>query len=167
LHLFEYTDYRAFLKDRTEAIKADKSYFSYRYLATKLEINAGRVAKILNALAGVEAEYFDELLLFCRAKNEKEWDRHFACMQSIRGERFKTVADSQIEYDSAWQHNAMRTLLSIVPFKGTNFRKLGIMMVPQLSADGVYEVPDKFVSTGEKWHAALIASFQREMIRRT
>ena len=202
MHLFEHTDYRAWLKQRAEEIKVDKPFFSYRYIAAKLEINGGLVARIFNGqthvglvhvaplgrlygLVGNEQEYFEELVRFGRAKTQKDWDRHFGRMQTIRGECFRTVADEQIEYYESWQHNALRTLLSIAPFKGQNFRRLGGQLVPPLPAaqtkaslellerlglvvlglDGYYEVPDRFVSTGEKWQASLIARFQKEMVR--
>lgn len=202
MHLYEHTDYRAWLKQRAEELKARKPFFSYRYIATRLDLNAGLIARILNGqahlglkhvvataklfeLEGTEAEFFEELVRFGRAKVQKDWERHFARMQSIRGETFRTVADAQIEYYSAWQHNALRTLLSIVDFKGQNFRRLGSQLVPPLSAeetrqsvslleelglvrrraDGVFEVPDRFISTGERWKASLIGRFQKEMIR--
>lgn len=202
MHLYEHTDYRAWLKQRAEELKARKPFFSYRYIAARLDLNAGLIARILNGqahlglkhvvataklfeLAGTEAEFFEELVRFGRAKVQKDWERHFARMQTIRGETFRTVADAQIEYYSAWQHNALRTLLSIVDFKGQNFRRLGSQLVPPLSAeetrqsvslleelglvrrraDGVFEVPDRFISTGERWKASLIGRFQKEMVR--
>lgn len=202
MHLFEHTDYRAWLKERAEELKAEKPFFSYRFIGAKLGVNAGLVARIFNGqahaslkhlaplgklygLAGVELEYFEELVRFGRAKTQGEWDRHFARMQAIRGERFRTVADDQIEYYASWQHNAMRTLLSIFAFKGHNYKRLGSQLVPPLSAeqtkaslellealglveigsDGFYRVVDKFISTGDKWKASMIARFQKEMVR--
>jgi uncharacterized protein (TIGR02147 family) len=202
MHLYEHTDYRVWLKQRAEELKARKPFFSYRYIATRLELNAGLIARIFNTqahlslkhvaataklfeLTGTEAEFFEELVRFGRAKVQKDWERHFARMQALRGEAYRTVADAQLDYYSAWQHNALRTLLSIVEFKGQNFRRLGSQLVPPLSAeetrqsvalleelglvrkrsDGIYEVPDRFVSTGERWKASLIGRFQKEMIR--
>jgi len=202
MHLFEHTDYRAWLKSRAEELKGSKPFFSYRYIASKLGLNGGLIARVFNGqahlglkhvqpmgalygLAGAELEYFEELVRFGRAKTQKDWEAHFARMQAIRGETFRTVSDSHIEYYSAWQHNAMRTLLSIAPFKGQNFRRLGSQLVPPLSAeaakasvdlleslglvqrgaDGFYEVPDRFISTGDRWRASMISLFQKEMIR--
>jgi uncharacterized protein (TIGR02147 family) len=201
MHLFEYTDYRLWLKERSEEIKKEKPFFSYRYIAGKLGINAGLIARIFNGqshltlkhvsavaalfeLSAVEGEYFDELVRFCRAKRSQDWERHYARMQCIRGENFTTIADSQAEYYSCWHHNAMRTLLSIYDFNGKNYGKLGALMVPPISAeqaresvellvslglaemgeDGFYKIPDSFISTGENWKAAMIQSFQKEMI---
>jgi uncharacterized protein (TIGR02147 family) len=202
MHLFEHTDYRAWLKERAEEIKGDKPFFSYRFLAARLGINAGLVARIFNAqahvslkhleelaraygLEGTEKEYFGELVRFGRAKSSADWDWHFNRMQAIRGEASRTVTDEQIAYYSAWQHNALRTLLSIHAFKGTNYKRLGSRMVPPLDAmqvkeslelleslglirkgmDGFWEVPDRFLSTGEKWQASMITRFQKEMVR--
>lgn len=202
VHLYEHTDYRAWLKERAEELKGEKPFFSYRFIALKLGINAGLVARVFNGqahlslkhlagiaklygLLGAEAEYFEELVRFGRAKTQKDGDRHFARLQAIRGVTFRTVADDQIEYYGAWQHNALRTLLSIQSFKGQNYKRLGAMLVPPLEAqavkeslelleklklvvrakDGTYEVPDALVSTGPEWKGALIRRFQREMIR--
>lgn len=202
MHLFEHTDYRAWLKERAEELKVEKPYFSYRFIGAKLGVNAGLVARIFNGqahvslkhfsklgklygLAGSELEYFEELVRFGRAKNQGEWDRHFTRMQTIRGERFRTVADEQIEYYASWQHNAMRTLLSIFAFKGHNYKRLGSQLVPPISgdqakaslelleslglveigADGFYRVADRFISTGDKWKASMITRFQKEMVR--
>ncbi|MCB9496398.1 MAG: TIGR02147 family protein [Fibrobacteria bacterium] len=202
MHLYEHTDYRAWLKQRTEEIKEGKPFFSYRYIAARLELNAGLVARVLNAqthlslkhldrvcdlygLEGAHREYFEELVRFGRSRTEKDWERHFARMQSIRGETFRTVSDAQIEYYGSWQHNALRTLLSLVEFRGRNYRRLGSQLIPALDAeetrrsvelllelrlvqigpDGVLSVPDRFISTGEKWKASMISAFQKEMIR--
>lgn len=202
MHLYEHTDYRAWLKERAEEIKGHKPFFSYRFLAARLGINAGLVARIFNGqahaslkhldglcqaygLVGTEAEYFGELVRFGRAKSPKDAERHFARMQALRGEAFRTVADDQIEYYSQWQHNALRTLLSIHAFKGTGYRRLGSRMVPPLEAeavkesidlleslglivkgkDGFWQVPDRFLSTGETWRSSLIGRFQKEMVR--
>lgn len=204
MHLYDYTDYRVYLKEQAESVKASKPFFSYRFIATKLGINAGLVARIFNgqthltlkhvnpmaklfALKGKELDYFNELVRFCRAKTQKDWDHHFTRMQSIRGEEFRTVADDQIAYYSSWQHNAMRTLLSLIEFKGKDYKRLGSMLVPAITAQeakqsldllvslglahqnerGVFEVPDRFISTGEAWKATIIRQFQQEMVKKS
>lgn len=202
MHLYEHTDYRPWLKERAEEIKDAKPYFSYRFIASKLGINGGLVARVFNGqahlslkhvagiaklygLKGSEAEYFEELVRFGRAKTQKDWDSHFTRMQTIRGAKFRTVSDDQIEYYASWHHNALRSLLSIVAFKGQNHKRLGAQLVPPVDGDtvreslellrklglaepnreGIWEVPDRFVSTGEKWKAAMIHRFQKESIR--
>ena len=44
-NVFEYTDYRKFLKDYYEDNKGKKPYFSYRYLSKKAGINASAFFK--------------------------------------------------------------------------------------------------------------------------
>jgi uncharacterized protein (TIGR02147 family) len=149
--LMESMDYRQWLRQRAIEIKAEKAHFSYRYIAARLGVNAGFVAKVFNgqshlALNKVEAvaslfelnerekEYFAELVRFCRAKNAQDVETHFARLQSIRGAGFRTVADAEVEYFMDWYHMAMRTLLSISHFKGNNYRALGAALQPSISA---------------------------------
>lgn len=202
MDLQEHTDYRAWLKQRAEELKKEKPYFSYRFLAAKLGINAGMVARVLNAqihlplehvaktsrlfgLEGVPAQYFEELVRFGRAKNQKEADRHFQRLQALRGMAFRPVADTHLEYYNQWYHGVLRSLLSIHTFRGQNHRRLGALLEPAVDAesvrksldllersglavrdeDGAWRVPDRLVSTGDGWKGAAIRSHQREMIR--
>ena len=51
MHLFEHTDYRAWLKSRAEELKGSKPFFSYRYIASKLGLNGGLIARVFNGQA--------------------------------------------------------------------------------------------------------------------
>jgi uncharacterized protein (TIGR02147 family) len=79
---------------------------------------------------------------------------------------------------------AVRSLISIYPFDGKNFRKLASMLSPRITAqevrtslrlleklemivrgeDGIYRVTEQFVSTGENWTAAVIRNYQKKNI---
>jgi uncharacterized protein (TIGR02147 family) len=199
--IFEYTDYRLFLRDFYEHAKRNKPYFSFRFIASRVDINPGFIFRLMSGrvhlglkkiaafadlleLDGKERDYFFELVRLGRTKREEDIKESLKRLQSIRGIQFTTIADDQLEFFGKWHHMAMRSLLSIYPFDGKNYRRLGGMMVPSLTADetresvdllmrlglvrrnlsGIYEVADTFLSSTEKWSSVAIHAYQRTSI---
>jgi uncharacterized protein (TIGR02147 family) len=199
--IFEYTDYRLFLRDFYERTKQSKPYYSFRFIASRVGINPGFIFRLMSGkvhlglkkieafadlleLNGRERDYFVELVRLGRAKRDEDIRESFKRLQSIRGVQFTTIADDQLEFFGKWHHMAMRSLLSIYPFTGKNYRRLGAMLVPPLSANdaresvkllarlglvrcnrnGTFEVLDTFVSSAEKWSSMAIHAYQRTSI---
>jgi len=200
--LFEATDYRAWIKHRTEEIKAEKPHFSYRFIGTRLGVNAGYLTRVLNGQAHFapklipvvaqiyglnekEERYLDALVRFNRSRSENDSNKWFLQMQALRGLGHKLVADEQFEFYARWRHTAMRVLLSLLDFEGTDFRKLGSRFVSAMNASdaresvqlletlgliekdsaGIFRASDAHISTGEKWQNKAITECQKEMIR--
>jgi len=154
--IFEYTDYRLYLRDFYDDSKQSKPYYSFRFIAARVGINPGFVFRLMSgkvhlgvkkievfadmlALNGRERDYFIELVRLGRAKREEDIQESLKRLETIRGVQFTTIADDQLEFFGKWHHMAMRSLLSIYPFNGKNYRKLGGMMVPPLSAEEARE----------------------------
>ncbi|HSQ41036.1 MAG TPA: TIGR02147 family protein [Fibrobacteraceae bacterium] len=154
--LLQSLDYRAWLKARSEEIKQEKPYFSYRYLAMRLEVDSGHIARVFTGQAHLalkhlpqvatlfgldarETEYLGELIRFCRARTDSEAQIHFDRLQTIRGLDFRTVADDQEEYFCAWYHMALRSLLSIADFRGKTSAEIGARLTPPISAKQVQD----------------------------
>lgn len=201
INIFEYFDYRQFLKDFYEEEKKSKPWFSYRYISAKVHLNPGYIVKVFQGkihlglknvesfadllhLEGKGREYFAELISFGRAKNQNEIEQRFERLQSIKGIRFRTVADSKSDFFAEWHHMALRSLISIQPFDGKNYRALGSMLTPKITAsearasvrlleklgmivceeDGIYRVTEQFISTGSHWTSAVIRTYQKKNI---
>jgi len=201
VNIFEYFDYRYFLKDFYEQEKKSKPWFSYRYISSKVNLNPGYIVKVfqgkihlglknvqafadLMTLEEKERNYFTELVLFGRAKNQNEIEQRFERLQSIKGIRFRTIADSKSDFFAQWHHMAVRSLLSIYPFEGKNYRALASMLSPKITAkearasvrlleklkmivrgeDGIYRVTEQFISTGDHWTSAVIRNYQKKNI---
>jgi uncharacterized protein (TIGR02147 family) len=203
VNIFEYMDYRQYLKDYYEHEKKAKPFFSYRYLSGRVKINPGYLVKLFQgkihlgvknipAFADVlnlkdkEREYFIELVHFGRAKHENEIERRFERLQSIKGINFRTIGDTAnvVEFYSKWYHMAIRSIISINPFDGKNFKTLSSFLTPYVSvkevrdsikllerlemirkdADGMFRVTEQFISTGQKWTSAVILAYQRRNI---
>ncbi len=147
-------DYRAWLKARSEEIKADKPYFSYRYIGLKLGLDSGNIARIFTGQAHIalkhipaladlfglqaqERRYLEELVRFCRARSDSDAQLHYDRMQTIRGLEYRTVADDEAEFFEEWQHMALRSLLSVADFRGKTFKEIGARLKPEISAEQV------------------------------
>jgi uncharacterized protein (TIGR02147 family) len=150
-NIFEYLEYREFLRDSYEHNKKEKPFFSYRYISGRVGINCGYVIKVfqgkvhlglknipafadLLGLNGKEREYFTELVYFGRAKNPRDIEMRFERLQALKGLQFRTVADDQVEFYRRWYHMAVRSLLSIYEFDGKSYRRLGSMLSPSITA---------------------------------
>ncbi len=201
INIYDFTDYHLWLKQRTAEIKLEKPYFSYRFIAAKLILNPGFVAKILNSknhlslkrvdrmaqifgLKEKEKEYFSVLVRFGRAKNQEDINKYFLRLQTLRGMKYRTVADGTQQFYQKWYHMALRTLLSIHSFPVGKVHTLGKKLQPSISVEETrqslnlleelklikkstnqtWEVTDKYISTGEKWQARDILNYQKNMI---
>lgn len=127
--VFEFVDFRAYLKAHYEAEKARRPAFSYRYFARragqsspnflKLVIDGKRnlgkesvpaFAKAL-ALEGEEATFFGDLVAFNQATTTEEKNRHFVRLAASRNFRkARRIEGELFEYLSHWHIPAVREL---------------------------------------------------------
>ncbi len=147
--IFEYLDYRAFLKDFYEAKKAQHSFFSYRMFGKKVGVDASYLAKVLmNArhisedsiprfaeacgLQGKEAKYFQTLVNFAKAKSNTEGKIHFEKLLTLKTDSARKVLAGQYEYYREWQHSAVRSVLEYHDFRG-DYKALANMLSPAIT----------------------------------
>lgn len=129
--VFEYTDYRAFLRECYVALKKTAPYFSYRYFAKAAGFSTsnfyklvadgkrnlsqdgiGKFAKALK-LKVREERYFRLLVSHNQAKTPQE--RDFFLKQILRINRVKTLkplSQAQYDYYSHWFLLALRELVA-------------------------------------------------------
>ena len=127
--LFEYLDYREYLKDHYESNKQCHSFFSYRYVAAKTGLDASFYVKVLQKQAHVslkalpaltgflrlnkkENDYFNMLVRFNRAKKQDAIKRCFEKLIEFREPRTNTLDADKYEYFSKWYYIAIRELLN-------------------------------------------------------
>lgn len=101
-NIFEYLDYRQFLKDAFQELKSTKSFFSHRYfikkagLASPSHLNmamngtrnltletARKIAKALD-LNKKQSEYFEVLVLYNQSKNPEDRENYFQQLCHIK-----------------------------------------------------------------------------------
>ncbi|RJO71915.1 MAG: TIGR02147 family protein [Myxococcales bacterium] len=134
--LFDYLDYRAYLRAAFEAKKQKDTAFSYRVLAReagfasagslKLAIDGRRglseeKARDLAAalgLKGDESDYFCFLAAFGTAKTDEARNRALGRMRAIRRFRdVKKVELARYEYFRHWHHLAIREMVNLEDFR--------------------------------------------------
>jgi uncharacterized protein (TIGR02147 family) len=164
--VYEYSDYRLFIKDYYEERKAGNPAFSYRYLSRKAGINSapffkfliegkrnlthetvGKVATALR-LEDVSREYFENLVFFNQAKTTKEGGRYFEKLVALRKARnTRQIGSEKYEYFSEWYHCAIRELVVMGNFRD-DFAKLGTALRPPISAVKAQESVDLLLRLG-------------------
>jgi uncharacterized protein (TIGR02147 family) len=149
--IFDYSDYRQFLKDYYESHKAVNASFSYRYLAQKAGINSAPFFKFILEgkrnltkatilktcgalkLCDREAEYFENLVFFNQAKTVAEKNHFFARL--VEKQRHRNVAkikENQFEYFTEWYHCIVRELVCMQDFKN-DYARLARCLFPAIT----------------------------------
>lgn len=150
--IFEYMDYREFLRTLFEEKKREHSFYSYRLFSQKAgfkspnflklvldnerNLTKESVFKVVKAfsLGRKEADYFENLVFLNQSKTIEEKNSYL-----MRLMRYRTKSDprkleeSEYEYYSKWFNPVIRELVTSVDFKD-DFRKLGAAVIPAISA---------------------------------
>jgi uncharacterized protein (TIGR02147 family) len=146
--IFEFLDFRVFLRACYASRKQENRSFSYRYYAGKLGVDSGTFSRIMNGernldpdMAGKlarifglndqEREYFEALVLFGQAKSLSEKTPFLERVFRLRGSRANPLEERQFAFYREWFHLAIRELLHFYPFDG-NYKKLAKMVRPAI-----------------------------------
>lgn len=196
INVYEYTDYRKFLKDYYEDKKKENPHFSYRFIALKSGVNEGNFAKILQGKrnltleAGLklarayklnkrQTDYFQNMVLFCQAKNHEGKKDHFEQMMAFRESTARVLNADQYEFYDKWYYTAVREVLAFFRFNGENRVELGRTILPSISEeevkkaislleklqlvekdpDGYYRRKDALISTGNEAKSVVLNNF--------
>jgi uncharacterized protein (TIGR02147 family) len=149
INIFNYTDYRLFLRDAYQELKSENTKISHRYIARKVGFSSsGLFSQIIKMQTNIsnrlvvnftkffklnkkEAEYFELLVQYNQAKSHEETKYFYEKILSFRRPRAKKIEVHQYEYLNKWYYVAIRQLLAIYPFKG-DYKKLAKMVVPAI-----------------------------------
>ena len=149
-NIFDYIDYRRFLRDAYEERRKENAKFSYRFIAGKVGFSSpGFFANVLSGKKDIslklalkfaelfrlnrkEKEYFEALVLFNKSADPAEKKVYLDRLQALRGSNVKKVEAHQWEYFEKWHHAVVRELIALKPFRG-DFRALAAMVNPPIS----------------------------------
>ena len=152
INIFEYQNYRLYLKDYYQEQKSTKKYFSYRYFSKKAGINAPAflyyvinnkrnltkksIAKISLAIEHnrEDAEYFENPVFFNQADTIAEKTMYYSRIVEKR----KHIDVAEIDKDrydfySKWYHSVIREVVTFFDFKG-DFQLLAAYLIPAITA---------------------------------
>lgn len=127
--IFEYTNYRLFLKDLYEYLKENTEYFSFRYFSKKAgfkspnylklviegernisEDSVERFCQALKLNKG-ESEFFSLIVGFTQASNNSEKAEHAVkILQTKIYQKLHPLTKDKLQYYSQWYHVALREL---------------------------------------------------------
>ena len=153
INIFEYLNYRDFLKDAYEERHASDWRFSHRYIAEKAGFDSSMFNKILqgkrnltdrmvevfaNIFCGDEREksYFANMVSFNQAKTHSESRQFLEKLVASKECKVENLARDQFEYFDHWYHAVVRELVTFYPYVGDD-AALGLMVRPPISASQV------------------------------
>ncbi len=154
--LFEYLDYRLFLKDVYLEVKQANPHHTHRFIEGKLKLkSSGHFAQILSGRCNIspaltarlaafhklgkrEIDYFEILVAYNQAKGHEEKNRLFARLMGFRKARENVVGADRHAFYRKWYYTAVREALDLKPFRG-DYAALGRMLTPAISADQAHE----------------------------
>lgn len=149
--VFQYTDYRKYLRETYEERKRQNPRFSHRLIAQKVGFrSSGLFAQIVGGLTnlsesmverfvdflgldGDEADYFRLLVRFNQAKSYRAKREALEGLLKYDKLRIRTLEASQYEYYGSWVPSAVRAVLGFGGFRG-DFAALGRRLDPPVSA---------------------------------
>lgn len=164
IKIFSYYDYQKFLKDFYDDQKSENSFFSYRYMANRVELEHSSLIKILQgsrhlslkklpnfkklcSFSEKEYLYFENLVYFGRAKSDKESALYFKKIQEIKGVEQYGLQNKQFEFFRHWYYTAIWSLLNFYDFRG-DFKDLSLQLQPSVSVKKVKTAIEDMVELG-------------------
>jgi len=156
-NIFDFTDFKEYLKHYFEEKKRANPRYSYQVLARQTGFNnrgfihsivqgSKRISKshcykISKALGHDkrETEYFETIVSCTQAKSDEERTFFLQRALGIRNmecTETQSVREDQYEFYSTWYHSAIRSLIGMFQFSN-EFEQIGKMLTPALSAGQV------------------------------
>lgn len=150
MDVFEFLDYRAYLKAHYDRRKEANAAYSYRYIGQKVGLDAGYVVKVFQGkyhiaeksipafiklckLGSRQAEYFHTLVHFGKAKSGKQAKLLFERLLSLKSVGSRQVEEHQYEFYRKWYYAAVRSLLGYYEFRG-DYKALAERLSPAITA---------------------------------
>ena len=164
--VFEYDDYRAFLRDYFAEQKRLRSFFSHRYFARRaglsspsfcLDVVKGKfnltlktIPRLIRGLGlrGRAASFFKALVSYNQTRNREERDQCYEELVRIRNaSKIFILTLKHHEYFSNYGLSVIRELAAYSDWNG-DFRKLGNLMKPAISPNEARAGVEKLVEMG-------------------
>ena len=148
--IFEYSDYRLFLRDYLLDARSRGEVLTYEELGRRVGFaSKGFVTQIIQGkcniprdkirkfglalgLAKKEQGYFELLVQFDQAKTHRTKNENFQKLVSRFRTRIRHIGPDKYDFYSAWYYSAIRSLLAYYPFNG-DYKKLARQLTPAIT----------------------------------
>ncbi len=200
IDVYQFTNYRKYIKAYFDERKKHDRKFSHRYLSQRLGLSspnfimmvmqgkrnltrslAYKISQEFNQDEN-EAEYFESIVGFAQAKTNKEKDRYFQKIISLRRNcSVEKIEEHQYEYYSNWYNLVIRELVTYPEFKN-NYNWLAKKVSPPITHSQTkrsvelllklglikrngtsYVRSSLLISTGQEVFSLAIVNFHRKM----
>ncbi len=162
--LFEYLDYRHFLKARFEEMRRDRPWFSNRLISQKVQVDPGQLVKILQGQRHIserlipnfsdflkldhkQREYFACLVRFNKAKTGEETKLYYEKITALREMSLPQVKVDQDSFYQKWFYSVVRVLFAFYHFDG-DYKKLASFLSPPISEQEAREAVELLLKLG-------------------
>jgi uncharacterized protein (TIGR02147 family) len=164
-NIFDYDDYRSFLRKAYEERKAHDGKFTHRFIERRAGLkSSGHFAQIIQGKVNIstsligrfaevfslkkrEADYFECLVLYTQGKTHEEKKRYFEKMIAFREINFRMFNSDQYQFFQKWYYTAIHVLLDTLRFRG-DYKALGRKLSPPISAEQAQEAVELMVRLG-------------------
>lgn len=153
VNIFDYFDYRKYLRDIYKDIHSRDPKFSYRFIRDKTGIDPGFLVKIFNGqknlpesaipkiikllkLEKIQGDYFTHLVSYGRAKTDIQKKIYFEKLISFKGPNCQKVGTDSQAFYSKWYYTAIRELIGVYSFSG-DYDQLASLLVPSVKVSEV------------------------------
>jgi len=150
--IYDYLDYRAFLRDMFNFRKQQVKHFSYRFFARKSGFKSPNFLKLVSSgqrnlsyesitkiatgfsLKMQEQEYFEYLVLMNQAESHDEKNKFYKKMMSVKGfGEIKKIEKAGYEYFSKWYYPVVREIIMFGNRKQTP-EEIALLLNPPITA---------------------------------
>lgn len=164
--IFEYENYRAFLRDYFIEQKKLKKMFSHRFFAKragflsssfcshvmdgKKNLSVKSIDKMITGLdlEGKAARYFETLVLYNQSKTLHERELYFTQLSKVRkSTKFYRVNKKQFIFYDKWYYSVIRELAVYSNWNG-DYGKLGKMVIPPISREKAKKSVNTLIEIG-------------------
>jgi uncharacterized protein (TIGR02147 family) len=166
VNIYEYTDFRDYLKAFIADAKSRNPVFSHRFLAQKLGLATPNLILLIiqgkrNLTStirfklsefmkhtGKEARYFEHMVACAQAKMHEERNAHYASMLGLRRTiKAAPLERQQYEYYSNWYNPVIRELVVASGFSG-DFKSLAKTVSPPITPEQARRSLDLLLDLG-------------------
>ncbi|MBF0431228.1 MAG: TIGR02147 family protein [Fibrobacteria bacterium] len=149
MNIFEYADFRQYLREFYQKEKSQNRKFSHRYINQKVGASSSGwfsdLIKARNKLSPVyfsklcnvlglshrEIEYFEALVAYDEAVTLDDKNRYFEKILSFKEVSAELIGKDKFEFYSKWYYSAIRELLFFYNFQG-NYKELARKLNPSI-----------------------------------
>jgi uncharacterized protein (TIGR02147 family) len=156
LSIFNYINYRDFLRDAFAALKAKDPSFTYRKIASELELGSiGHITWIIQGKRNLtlkmsdkfisllqlnqkEATYLKLLISFTNSKKHIEKKFYFEKIASVQSSTNKIVSKDKFQFWDKWYYSVMREMVGIHKISD-NYKETAKLFIPRISPSDAEE----------------------------